>query len=245
MARRAAKEASRVILEVYESGSFDVERKADASPLTLADRRAHDAIVSILESKGHPILSEEGKSISWETRKKWSRFWMVDPLDGTREFLRRNGEFTVNIALIENTEAVLGVVTVPVANLEYYAAKGEGSHRSHNGTLTVLARRTKVPLNKPGIRVIASRSHLDEDTRRFMSSLNEPSVLSAGSSLKFLKVAEGEADVYPRFAPTMEWDTAAAHAILRETGHGIYHNNSEVELSYNKPDLHNPFFICR
>ena len=245
LAMRAAQAASKEILEVYNSNDFQTEEKGDNSPLTLADRKAHQAIVSILQSSNLPILSEEGKNVPYEERKNWSTFWMVDPLDGTKEFIKRNGEFTVNIALIENLNPILGVVTVPVTNEAYYAAKGIGAFLKVDDKITVLAKRNPIDLKQTGLRVVASRSHMNEETQRFIDDLKNPQLVSSGSSLKFMLMASGKADVYPRFAPTMEWDTAAAHAVVNAVGLKVLQQRSTTELLYNKPDLLNPSFLCR
>jgi 3'(2'), 5'-bisphosphate nucleotidase len=240
----AAESASREILKVYDSGDFETELKGDQSPLTLADRRAHAAIAEALLPSGLPMLSEEGRTISYEERKKWSVFWMVDPLDGTKEFVKRNGEFTVNIAVIHNMKPVLGVVAVPVTGDVYFASSGQGAYVRRNGETKRLGQ-SSASQNSKSVRVVASRSHLNAETKAFIDRLSQPVLVSQGSSLKFMMVAEGAADIYPRFAPTMEWDTAAAHAIVNEAGYGVFHTGSQQELSYNKPELINPFFVCR
>lgn len=244
LARRASTAASKQILEVYNSSDFQTEAKSDSSPLTLADRKAHEAIVAILQSSNLPILSEEGKSIPYEERKNWKQFWMVDPLDGTKEFIKRNGEFTVNIALIENQKPVMGVVAVPVTGEIFYATQGSGAFLQTERGVVTLPKRSSVDLTTSGIRVVASRSHMNDETQNFIDKLVDPQLVSSGSSLKFMLLASGKADVYPRFAPTMEWDTAAAHAVMNEVGLGVYQQNSNEELVYNKPDLLNPYFIC-
>jgi 3'(2'), 5'-bisphosphate nucleotidase len=243
LALQAAQAASKEILEVYNSNDFQTEAKGDNSPLTLADRKAHLAIVSILQSSSLPILSEEGKNVPYEERKNWTLFWMVDPLDGTKEFIKRNGEFTVNIALVEKQTPILGVVVVPVTNETYYAAKGIGAFLKTDDKIFVLAKRNPIDLKQNGLRVVASRSHMNEETQRFIENLKKPQLVSSGSSLKFMLLASGKADVYPRFAPTMEWDTAAAHAVVNEVGLKVLQQNSTTELQYNKPDLLNPNFI--
>jgi 3'(2'), 5'-bisphosphate nucleotidase len=239
----AAELACKEILDVYCSDDFQAESKEDKSPLTLADKRAHTAIVSILKETGLPILSEEGKMIPYEERKQWEYFWMVDPLDGTKEFLKRNGEFTVNIALIHNQRPILGVVAVPESGDVFYAAEGK-AFLKRNGQTIDLPKTNPVLLSQPGLRVVASRSHMSLETQDFISALNEPSLVSKGSSLKFMLLAEGLADVYPRFAPTMEWDTAAAHAIVNAVGISVKQKDSEQELVYNKENLLNPHFLC-
>lgn len=245
LALQAAQAASKEILEVYNSNDFQTEAKGDNSPLTLADKKAHQAIVEILQSSNLPILSEEGKSIPYHERKNWEYFWMVDPLDGTKEFIKRNGEFTVNIALIEKQTPILGVVTVPVTGEEFYGARGVGAFLKLSEEVTQLAKRTPIDLKQKGIRVVASRSHMNDETQQFIDQLVEPELVSSGSSLKFMLLASGKADVYPRFAPTMEWDTAAAHAIVNQVGLRVFQKDSDWELVYNKPDLLNPYFICR
>lgn len=243
LALKAAEDACRAVLQVYESGDFDTEMKGDASPLTRADKNAHQKIVSVLEGTGLPILSEEGKSIPFSERKQWKYFWMVDPLDGTKEFIKRNGEFTVNIALIDGSVPVLGVVAVPVTGTVYYASEGNGAWLWKDGVKSRLEKRERADLGREGLRVVASRSHLNAETEAFIRQLRNPSLLAAGSSLKFMLVANGEADVYPRYAPTMEWDTAAAHAIVKETGREVRQAHAADPLRYNKEDLLNPHFL--
>ena len=241
----AAEEASKEILQVYNSGDFQAEVKGDDSPLTLADKKAHHKISAILQSAQLPILSEEGKTIPYTERKGWEYFWMVDPLDGTKEFIKRNGEFTVNIALIHKGVPVLGVVAVPVTGELFYAASGFGAWLKKNGQETKLPRREAIDLDKTGVRVVASRSHMNEETQTFIDDLKDPVLVSKGSSLKFMLLAEGKADVYPRYAPTMEWDTAAAHAVVNETGLRVLEFNTSNELQYNKENLLNPFFLVK
>ena len=245
LAIAAAIKASDEILTVYHSGDFQAEAKGDKSPLTIADKKAHNSIVKVLQESNIPVLSEEGKAIPFETRKNWDYFWMVDPLDGTKEFIKRNDEFTVNIALIHKQKPVLGVVAVPVTGDVYYAAAGKGAYLKRNGNETKLASRPSVDLNQRGLRVVASRSHMNPETQEFIDSLRDAALVSAGSSLKFMLLAEGKADVYPRYAPTMEWDTAAAHAIVLETGLRVLEFGSDQPLIYNKENLLNPYFLVR
>lgn len=245
LATQASHAASKEILEVYNSNNFQTETKGDNSPLTLADKKAHHAIHAILQSSNLPILSEEGKNVSYDERKNWKYFWMVDPLDGTKEFIKRNGEFTVNIALIENQIPILGVVVVPVTGETYLGAKGLGASLKVKEEIIGLPRRSSVDLKKNGIRVVASRSHMTDETQTFISALVNPELVSSGSSLKFMLLASGKADVYPRFAPTMEWDTAAAHAIINEVGLRVLQSSTGLDLLYNKPDLLNPNFIAK
>jgi len=243
---QAAEEAAKVVLEVYNSGNFEAEAKGDNSPLTRADRKAHGVISIILEATNIPVLSEEGKDIPYEERKNWEYFWMVDPLDGTKEFIKRNGEFTVNIALIHRNTPVLGVVAVPVTGELFYASQGNGAFLKIDDKVTPLPKRRTWDLSQEGLRVVASRSHMNDQTQEFIASLREPVLVSKGSSLKFMLLAEGKADVYPRYAPTMEWDTAAAHAIVNEVGLKVLKYGEEnAELMYNKENLLNPYFLVR
>jgi 3'(2'), 5'-bisphosphate nucleotidase len=244
LAISASEAACKEILEVYNSDDFQTESKGDNSPLTLADKKAHHIISSILSSSNLPILSEEGKHTSYEERKSWKKFWLVDPLDGTKEFLKRNGEFTVNIALIDNQQPVLGVVAIPVTGDVFYAQQKSGAFVKRGGNVIALPLRSAIDLKKAGVRVVASRSHMSDETQAFIESLAEPILVSQGSSLKFMLLAEGKADVYPRFAPTMEWDTAAAHAIVNETGISVLQKDTSTPLLYNKVDLLNPYFLC-
>ena len=245
LAIEAATQASGEILKVYHSGDFQAEAKGDNSPLTIADKNAHRSIVSILQPSNIPILSEEGKAIPYDTRKNWEYFWMVDPLDGTKEFIKRNDEFTVNIALIHRGRPVLGVVAVPVTGDVYFGASGRGAILRRDGKDISLPRRGPVDIAASGLRVVASRSHMSQSTENFINRLKDAVLVSAGSSLKFMLVAEGKADLYPRFGPTMEWDTAAAHLIVNEVGMKVYRDGETAELSYNKENLVNPDFMVR
>ena len=242
IAKKAALEAGKEIIKIYESGNFSIEAKSDDSPLTIADKAAHKVIVSYLEQTGIPILSEEGRDIPFEERASWEHFWMVDPLDGTKEFIKKNGEFTVNIALVHNSKAVLGVVYPPVTGELYWAVKGDGAFKESDGLVKKL-NTTKKSLWESGIKVVASRSHMSIETKKYLNQFKNAEVVSKGSSLKFLLVASGEADLYPRFAPTMEWDTAAAHAIVSEAGGRIVLEDEATPLTYNKESLLNPSFI--
>jgi 3'(2'), 5'-bisphosphate nucleotidase len=247
----AAIGAGKEILQVYET-SFDVELKDDRSPLTLADKRAHQFIQKTLEPTGLPILSEEGRSIPYTERSNWKKFWLVDPLDGTKEFIRRNGEFTVNIALIENGVAVAGVIYVPVTDVLYFGSITQGSYKVeqasvHAESTEQHAVRLPVRNDSRTFTVVASRSHLSPETETFIEDLRarygEVKFLSQGSSLKICLVAEGKADIYPRLAPTMEWDTAAGHAIASGAGCTVTQWPSSDSVVYNKEDLLNPFFV--
>ncbi len=239
----AARDASIKILEVYNSNDFDVQLKGDDSPLTRADTQAHQAIVKKLKTTSFPILSEEGKDISYEERKDWETFWMVDPLDGTKEFVKRNGEFTVNIALIHQNKPVLGVVLAPVIDKLYFGGIGHGAYTDVN----MQPEHELKPAskgNKP-VRIVTSRSHLNQDTQDYLNKFDDAETVSMGSSLKFMLLAEDKADIYPRFAPTMEWDTAAAHAVLRGMGIEVINMEDNKPLRYNKENLLNPYFLAK
>ena len=237
-AKIAAQKASDEIIKIYKSGDFSVEAKADNSPLTLADKAAHVAIVDVLSPTGIPILSEEGKAIPFNIRKDWEYFWMIDPLDGTKEFIKKNGEFTVNIALIHGGKVVLGVVYTPVIGEMYWASQGSGAFKDGNPL-----RVNDFKITDQNLKVVASRSHLTSETQEFLDGLDAPEVVSKGSSLKLLMVAEGLADLYPRYAPTMEWDTAAAQIIVEEAGGSVSIKDSDESVNYNKKDLLNPWFL--
>jgi len=240
---RAAEKASEEILKVYHSSDFQAEAKGDNSPLTLADKNAHHTIAEILQSTNLPILSEEGKTIPFEERRQWEYFWMVDPLDGTKEFIKRNDEFTVNIALVNKGIPIMGVVAVPVTGDVYFATEGEGAYLRRSGKEIKLPLREPLDLSRAGLRVVASRSHMNEETQQFINGLKDAVLVSAGSSLKFMLLAEGKADVYPRYAPTMEWDTAAAHAVISAVGMQVTQYGTDNPLVYNKENLLNPYFL--
>jgi len=241
------------ILDVYNSGqAIDVSKKQDDSPLTDADRRAHFLIVDRLSSltPDIPLLSEESDAIDYELRKSWQRYWLVDPLDGTKEFINRNGEFTVNIALIENGQSVAGVVYVPVSGISYFGGIGIGAwkqdaNQQDSKAQSIVSR----PMRESfGVRIVASRRHLGEQLNALVGKVEnhfgKATLLSMGSSLKMCLLAEGSADIYPRMAPTCEWDTAAAHGILSAAGGEIVDLQFRP-LRYNsKPELLNPFFIA-
>ena len=237
-----ARRAAGAILEIYD-GEFAVEHKDDRSPLTAADRAAHGVIVDGLAALpgGFPVLSEEGASVPYAQRRSWQRYWLVDPLDGTREFVKRNGEFTVNIALIENERPVLGVVQVPVRSEVYAAARGAGAfHVAADGARRALrvSRYTGGPL-----RVVASRSHASAQLSELLDAFPECRIVSIGSSLKICLVAAGEADLYPRHGPTSEWDTAAAQCVLEQAG-GQLTDFQLRPLPYNKASLLNEPFVA-
>ena len=271
----AAKKAGDEILEVYK-GEIDVTYKQDDSPLTLADERAHRTIAKCLPSisiSHIPILSEEGKDIPYEKRAEWVYLWLVDPLDGTKEFVKRRDEFTVNIALIEKGRPVVGVVFLPAVGSLYFAAEGLGAYKVDNvktvsqflddpgnsavnnlqlGALVDGAARLPLPqaTGRPSkqINLVGSRSHgieaLSDFVEKMKGDYDNVGFVPAGSALKFCLVAEGKADLYPRFGPTMEWDTAAGHCVVEQSGGAVLRMSEKTPLDYNKRDLLNPHFIC-
>ncbi len=252
----SALSAGREILAVYDLPDFETAFKEDESPLTKADLASNRVINTYLEKTPYPIISEENKQIDYSIRKTWNICWMVDPLDGTKEFIKRNGEFTVNIALIRNGAPILGVIYVPVTRELYYAdvemnkAFKSMAGKDHKIPERLFSEKDRLrPSEEPGssVRVVGSRSHMNQDTLDYVDSIKadgkEVEVVSKGSSLKFCLVAEGKADVYPRFAPTMEWDTAAGHAICRAVGLKVINQESGKELRYNKESLLNPYFL--
>lgn len=242
-----ARMAGEAIMEIYEREDRGIEAKADESPLTLADTRSNTVICQYLEDKfPHiPIISEENKSIPYNTRQGYTRCWLVDPLDGTKEFIKRNGEFTVNIALLEDGKPILGVVYVPVQDIMYWAVSGHGAYKAGPNGHPTQMQCPEFSMDDTGLRVVCSRSHLNEETQAFIDGLTNPEAVSRGSSLKFMLLAEGQAELYPRLAPTMEWDTAAAHCVLEEAGGEVINRDTGKPLTYNKENLLNPFFIAR
>ncbi len=258
LAIQAAIKAGDAIMEVYGTNDFGVEAKEDESPLTIADKRAHLIIVDMLDQTSIPILSEEGSQTPFEERSAWTRFWLVDPLDGTKEFINRNGEFTVNIALVEGGKSTFGVVYAPVLEELYVGIPGRGAYRCrkrknfHQALDYLLQFSDSLPMAEPSpklFRVVASRSHYNEETKSYVESLDtggrEISLVNKGSSLKLCMVASGEADIYPRLGPTMEWDTAAAHAVVKASGKNVYKADNGKELTYNKENLLNPYFVVK
>jgi 3'(2'), 5'-bisphosphate nucleotidase len=285
----AAFEAGDRILEIYNS-NFNVWYKGDASPLTEADRCSHEIIsrhlseTSVRSDSRFPVLSEEGKNIPYEERRRWQHFWLVDPLDGTKEFVKRNGEFTVNIALIDGDRPVAGVIYAPVNDVAYFAGKGLGAYKMNGNDLSaifsrlthgyetfsgkaltgvihadeildsVLSAATLLKTSRPlergseSLKIVGSRSHASRDFDNFVEHLKARyktvDLVSAGSSLKFCLVAEGKADLYPRFGPTMEWDTGAGDIIVKEAGGRVLNAETRSDLIYNKRELLNPSFIA-
>ena len=256
IAIQAALDAGKEILEVYGKADFGVEIKADASPLTLADQNSHVAIMKLLAKTDVPVLSEEGKSIDFNERKNWTWLWIVDPLDGTKEFIKRNGEFTVNIALVNGQDPVAGIIYVPVTNQLYVGAAGKGAYLINIANdqkiswAELQSKGSALPIKgERAFTVVGSRSHMSPETEIYFKGLEEKhgkmDIISKGSSLKLCMVAEGKADVYPRFAPTMEWDTAAGHAIATAAGFRVLKHTEDGPLKYNKEDLLNPWFIVK
>ena len=238
-----ALEAGNTIMEIYNR-DFSIEYKDDKSPLTEADIASNEVIIKALEKYNIPIMSEEGREIPYEERKDWEYYWCIDPIDGTKEFIKKNGEFTVNIALIHNDTPILGVVYAPALGDMYKAKKGTGAYKNGEKLPLVV---NETP--EKSLRVVASKSHLSEETQAFIDDVAKTTEnieqVSKGSSLKLVMVAEGSADIYPRLAPTMEWDTAAADAIVRESGKMTYQFENKEAVIYNKENLLNPWFIVQ
>ena len=255
---KASIKAGQEIMQIYNDpdADFSIERKADNSPLTIADRASNAIIEALLKNTNLPILSEEGRDIAYSERKNWKRFWLVDPLDGTKEFIKKNGEFTVNIALIENCKPIAGVIFVPVTKILYVGDIKVGAWKfqtDDTNTSFQLIREQghKIPVeNKRNVYTIAgSRSHMNAETEEYVNQLKlkhrNIDMISSGSSIKICLVAEGLADEYPRFGPTMEWDTAAGHAIANAAGKKLWLTDFSGELKYNKENLLNPYFIVK
>ena len=259
VAIRASLEAGRYILEIYTDPSqdFGIEKKADNSPLTLADKASHRCIMQYLEPLGIPMLSEEGKYIPYDIRQQWDELWVIDPLDGTKEFIKKNGEFTVNIALVRKGVPIMGVIYVPVKETLYFGYQAEEGGRAFKAIASpqtsvdeVLQKSTQIPLERCDdevFRVVASRSHMSPETYAYVEEMkrthSQVELISSGSSIKICLVAEGAADAYPRYAPTMEWDTAAGDAIARAAGKNVINVETGCPLVYNKSDLLNSCFL--
>ncbi|MCY2686941.1 3'(2'),5'-bisphosphate nucleotidase CysQ [Salinimicrobium sp. TH3] len=256
IAIEAAVAAGKVIMEIYESKNFDVQTKEDNSPLTLADKKANEVINKFLLPTNIPLISEENKQIDYSIRKQWQECWIVDPLDGTKEFIKRNGEFTVNIALVSGGKPQLGVIFAPALNSLYFANVSED--RAFKVSLAPNDVRIENILDKAeeispsghenSIRIVGSRSHMNDDTLQYIEELKrkygkEIEVVSKGSSLKFCLVAEGEAHIYPRFAPTMEWDTVAGQAICEAVGLNCISRETGRPMTYNRENLLNGHFF--
>ncbi len=255
----AAIDAGKAIMEVYLD-DYEVSYKEDKSPLTIADKNAHEIIAEHLANTGIPLMSEEGKSIPFEIRKQWEKLWIVDPLDGTKEFIKKNGEFTVNIALIEKNKPVLGVVFCPTLNVIYYADKLlGGAFMAHlparwnqePADFTIIheaAQKLPIKTDRKTFVLVASRSHLTDETKTYIEKIkaqkSNVEFMSKGSSIKLCMVAEGKADIYPRFAPTCEWDTAAGQAVLELANGRVVIPDSLTPVVYNKENILNPWFLA-
>jgi 3'(2'), 5'-bisphosphate nucleotidase len=260
LALRSAFAAGNAVMKIYGNDRLIIKRKKDFSPLTLADQSAHEVLMTFLDKSQIPVISEEGQQYEYEIRKNWDFYWLVDPLDGTKEFLKRNGEFTVNIALVKYNLPVIGVVYAPASGHLYYGAPDLGAYLLSTGgfqndipaEMTQIIRLSeKLPLriDRDNFTVVASRSHINFETQRYIQMLQKNyktvDVISKGSSLKFCLVAEGKADIYPRFGPTMEWDTAAGQAVALHSGCSVVRYDTGEILNYNKKDLRNPWFIVK
>ncbi len=252
--------AGALIMEVYNSDDFQVNLKSDKTPLTLADRLAHDTIKNDLSKTFIPVLSEEGRNIVYEERKGWEYFWIVDPLDGTKEFIKRNGEFTVNIALIQNRFPLLGVVYVPVTQELYFSFTPEGAYKVADviptkdanfcyDNLLGKAQQLPFPAKRNNLIIVESRSHTSDETLEYIECIKSkhPEVISIsrGSSLKMCMIAEGNADLYPRLSLSSEWDTAAGQAIVEGAGFKVLTYETQERMSYNKEELLNPWFLVK
>ena len=254
LAITAAIQAGEVIMRVYEA-PLEIEYKDDDSPLTRADKESNEKINSFLRPTGIPIISEENRQIDYSIRKHWNTCWIVDPVDGTKEFIKRNGEFTVNIALVKRGIPQIGVIYVPATKEIYYADVSNklakkvtlNDHKFDIDSIQNNSTPLKPKKDKTTIKVVGSRSHMNEETQNFVENLknegNHVDIVSKGSSLKFCLVAEGKADVYPRYAPTMEWDTAAGQAICNAVGVEVISKTTNQPLEYNKENLLNPWFL--
>lgn len=249
IAKSAALDAGKAIMEIYHSGEFEEDVKQGEFPLTRADKRSHTIIIEHLGKSNLPVLSEEGANIDFEERKSWEYFWLIDPLDGTKEFINKNDEFTINIALVHGNAPIGGVIYVPCTDTLYWGSKETGVYKNEKGQLiqfSPLVERNQFDelFRREHITVVASRSHMSVETKAFINRFPNVTLTSLGSSLKFMLLLENKADIYPRLGTTMEWDTAAAHAILNASNRGVYREDMKSELTYNKRDLTNPFFIA-
>lgn len=252
LAIEASLDAGEAIMDIYSTADFGVEMKSDNSPLTIADRASHKIIMRFLEESVIPVLSEEGDEvIAFEERKNWKQCWIVDPLDGTKEFIKRNGEFTVNIALVEDGIPVFGIIYAPALDILYYSVPGDGAYVCHSpikGKVHENSEKLPSEMMPEKFTVVGSRSHSSPETEAYVSEMQakygEVNFVASGSSLKFCLVAEGKAHSYPRFAPTMEWDTAAGQAILEAAGGTVVVWPEKTPLRYNREQLRNPFFLA-
>ncbi|WP_366512776.1 3'(2'),5'-bisphosphate nucleotidase CysQ [Kordia sp.] len=252
----AAVNAGAIIMDIYENQVVAVERKSDDSPVTIADKKANDLIENALQNTGIPVLSEEGEHAQYEIRKNWKQCWIVDPLDGTKQFIKRNGEFTVNIALVENGISLLGIIYIPAAKSLYFAITEEKKAfkivlEAHTITESMVQNATEIfaASESDTVTITSSHSSKNQEVLELINTLEtegkEVNLIKAGSSLKFCLMAEGQASYYPRCAPTMEWDTAAGHAICNAVGLEVYSLKTNKPLKYNKENLLNPWFLVR
>ena len=245
------KKFNKKILEIYNQ-DFNITYKDDKSPLTNADLESNKIICEYLTllnknlkevvNEDFLIISEENKNLNYDYRKKYKYTWLVDPIDGTKEFLKKNGQFTVNIGLCKNSVPIFGIVSIPVSGEIYYGIEGLGSFKIHNNNKTKLEI-PKKDLNKEGLNIVASSSHMSDETKDYINKFNNPKLVNIGSSIKLLYVAENKADIYPRFGPTSEWDTCAAHAIVKYANGVVVRTDNKEELKYNKENILNPFFL--
>ena len=236
------RECNKVILDIYNS-NFEVINKNDNSPLTLADQKSNEIICNFLGSFTNSIvISEENKNSSYKSRKNAEWCWLVDPIDGTKEFVKKNGQFTVNIGLCRFGVPVFGIVSIPVTGEIYYGIEGVGSFKLDNAKKTKLQIFQK-NIESSNLKIVASSSHMNEDTKKYIDNFKKPEIINVGSSIKLLYIAEGKADIYPRIAPTSEWDTCAAHAVVKYAGGKVYQFGTENEIKYNKENLLNPNFV--
>jgi 3'(2'), 5'-bisphosphate nucleotidase len=240
-----AKMASREVVKVYRKGDYEVSEKDDESPLTTADLIANRIICDeIRKLVNYPIISEENAEIPYEIRSKYDYFWLIDPIDGTKEFIKRNGEFTINIALIKDSEPVLGVVLAPIKEEIYYAVKGYGAFLEKNNK-TCRLKCSFYNKGSEGLRVPISMSNVNDLTKKYINNFNNPVTIPKGAALKFMMIANAEADFYPRKAPTMEWDTAAPQIIVEEAGGQVINYETMEKMRYNKTSLINPSFVTQ
>lgn len=241
----ASLEAGAAIKSIYLQANFSIETKTDNSPLTAADKVSHQVILKYLNNTPYPIISEEGCDVDFEIRKNWDTYWLIDPLDGTKEFIKKNGEFTTNIALIREKKPILGAIYSPIRKELYVGGKLLSKAYVQNENKEISPLQNK-PVYQKINKVVVSRSHLNEETQEFIKTIGNPQTKAIGSSLKFMLLARGEAEIYPRFGPTMEWDTAAADAIVSFLGFQLKHTDDKSKtLTYNKENLLNPHFICK
>ena len=241
-----AHKAGRIILQIYNKENFELQLKKDNSPLTEADTAAHNFIEKHLKliTPEIPILSEESSIVSWDKRKQWEHYWLIDPLDGTKEFIKKNGEFTVNIALIYRHNPILGVVHAPALNETWIGEQEKPAEKIERGVIKTIKVKS-CELNEV-CKVVGSRSHAGDSLNEFLDDLGEYEIVSMGSSIKLCLVAEGKAHLYPRLGPTSEWDTAAAHAVVNAAGGEVINSETKMPLKYNtKESLRNPYFIVQ